>query len=94
MNKLNYTPGPWKAHATGLARSGKPEFEIHWSEEGECVAEVVHGCEDACLIALAPEMLEALLEVRLIDHTAKRIGIIDRVVARLETELEAARKIK
>lgn len=55
-----HTPGPWKAHPTGLARSGLPEYQIHWSDIGECVAEVVHGDADARLIAAAPDLLEAL----------------------------------
>lgn len=53
--------GPWKHVATGLARSGLPEFEIHWSDAGECVAEIVHGEEAARLIAAAPELLEACI---------------------------------
>lgn len=57
---IKHTPGPWKTYATGLARSGLPEFEIHWSNDGECVAEVVHGEADARLIAAAPDMLQAL----------------------------------
>lgn len=54
-----HQPGPWKCAATGLARSGMPEYEIHWSDAGECVAEVVHGEANARLIAAAPELLEA-----------------------------------
>ena len=37
-----------------------PEYQIHWSDIGECVAEVVHGYADARLIAAAPDLLEAL----------------------------------
>lgn len=60
MTEKKFTPGPWSPHGTGLARSGKPEFEIHWSKYGECVAEIVHGEADARLIAAAPELYEAL----------------------------------
>lgn len=60
MRNSKYTPGPWTAHATGHARSGKPEYEIHWSADGECVAEIVHGEADAKLISAAPDLLEAL----------------------------------
>ena len=60
MSEAKHTPGPWKAHATNLARSGQTEYEIHWSEDGECVAEIVHGAPDAHLIAAAPEMLATL----------------------------------
>jgi len=58
-----HTPGPWKAHATGFARSGSPEFEIHYSDDGECVAEIVHGEANAHLIAAAPELLEIARQV-------------------------------
>lgn len=56
-----HTPGPWKAHKTNQARSGLPEFEIHWSDIGECVAEIVHGEANASLIAAAPDLLAALI---------------------------------
>lgn len=59
-----HTPGPWVAYPTGLARSGLPEYQIHWSDIGECVAETVHGDENARLIAAAPELLEALISAR------------------------------
>ena len=58
-----HTPGPWTAHSTGLARSGLPEYQIHWSDIGECVAEIVHGTENAKLIAAAPDLLEALQDL-------------------------------
>lgn len=51
----------WKAveykrsYAVGLST-----HEIHFSDDGECVAEVVHGEADAKLIAAAPNLLEAL----------------------------------
>ena len=53
------TKGPWRAVASGLRRSGLPEFEIHWSDKGECVAEIVHGEEAARLISAAPDLLAA-----------------------------------
>ena len=54
--------GPWKAVPTGFSRSGLPEHEIHWSDKGECVAEIVHGKEAARLIAAAPDLLAACEE--------------------------------
>jgi len=39
---------------------GLSTHEIHFSDDGECVAEVVHGEANAKLIAAAPELLEAL----------------------------------
>lgn len=56
------TKGPWRAVASGLRRSGLPEFEIHWSDKGECVAEIVHGEEAARLIAASPDLLAACEE--------------------------------
>jgi len=60
VSDTKFTPGPWIAHETGLARSGVPEHEIHWTDDGECVAEIVHGIANAQLIAAAPELYEAL----------------------------------
>ena len=67
MTDAKFTPGPWVAHETGRARSGLPEHEIHWSDIGECVAEVVHGAANADLISAAPELYEAL-EIILADY--------------------------
>jgi hypothetical protein len=44
-----------------LARSGEPEIEIHWSADGECVAEVVHGEANARLIAACPAMWDYII---------------------------------
>ena len=38
-------------------------YEIHWSDDGECVAEVVHGEADARLIADAPNLLAVLNQI-------------------------------
>lgn len=42
---------------------GFSTHEIHWSDDGECVAEVVHGEEDARLIADAPNLLAVLNQI-------------------------------
>jgi hypothetical protein len=39
---------------------GVPGYEIHYSDEGECVTDHVYHIEDAKLIANAPKILEAL----------------------------------
>ena len=41
-------------------RVGFSTHEIHFSDDGECVAEVVHDEANAKLIAAAPELLKAL----------------------------------
>lgn len=39
-----HTPTPWKAAKSPCIDKGREnEWEIHWSDDGECVAEVVHG---------------------------------------------------
>jgi len=55
---MEHTPGPWKAHR--LPKNGHAEWEIRWSDDGECVAEVVYTEADAKLMAAGPEMLDAL----------------------------------
>jgi len=39
--------------------NGVKGFEIHWSDDGECVTDHVYTKEDAVLIAAAPELLIA-----------------------------------
>ena len=51
--------------------NGVKGYEIHWSDDGECVTDHVYQLEDAKLIASAPELLEALQEFKqLIDDEA------------------------
>lgn len=38
--------------------------EIHFGDDGECVAEFVHNDYDALLISKAPEMLEMLINLK------------------------------
>lgn len=40
--------------------NGVSGFEIHWSDNGECVTDHVYTKEDANLIAASPLMLETL----------------------------------
>jgi len=40
--------------------NGAKGFEIHWSDDGECVTDHVYTKEDANLIANAPKLLDAL----------------------------------
>jgi len=68
MSDTKFTPGPWMAHETGRARSEVPEHEIHWTDDGECVAEVVHGIANAQLIAAAPELYKVLDQMTAFMH--------------------------
>ena len=42
-----------------LESNGMKGFEIHWSDDGECITDHVCKKEDADLIAAAPELLES-----------------------------------
>ena len=60
-----HTPGPWTARHTPSRCSGVADLWcIDWSKDQEEVAEIVHGEADARLIAAAPDLLEALEELR------------------------------
>lgn len=50
----------WKAVKFEETKQHYGFFEIHFSDDGECVAEFVHNEHDARLIAAAPDLLEAL----------------------------------
>ena len=56
---MKHTPPPWKPHHRPGMYGMPDTYEIHWSDDGECVAEIVHGEADANLIAAAPDLLDA-----------------------------------
>jgi hypothetical protein len=59
--KATHTPGPWVANPKEQYYNGsKNTFEVNFGSDGECVTEVVHGIENAKLIAAAPDLLEML----------------------------------
>lgn len=82
--ETQHTESPWKVVELP-AKSGIPAtHEIQFGEDGECVAEWVHKKEDAKLIAAAPDMLRALIEIEgeVCDDDANikiLLEIIDRV---------------
>ena len=54
-----HTKGPWKAVNNG---DTVDNWDIYWSDDGECVVDHVYTEADARLIAAAPDLLEALQE--------------------------------
>ena len=62
---MSHTPGPWKAVDAGKHWNNPTltNIEIHYSEDGECIADTVYEMDDALLIAAAPELLVACREV-------------------------------
>lgn len=43
--------------------NGIDGFEIHWSDDGECVTDHVYTIEDANLIASSPQLLEMIIRL-------------------------------
>lgn len=97
MTETNHTPGPWK-HLRALVENAPDRWLIHagrWGSRG--IAEVpIEQEADARLIAAAPELLEALEEIRLltsrtIHPTDTRQGWEPVAVERLATIERKAR---
>jgi hypothetical protein len=65
MTQFKGTKGKWKAFNQGPHWNNPviDNWEIHWSEDGECVVDHVYDKYDALLISKAPEMLEMLNEI-------------------------------
>src|SRR5690554_4939482 len=72
--ETKWTPGPWVAHNAG-SHWNNPAIEnwvIHWSDYGECVVDHVYEKSDAYLIAAAPDLYEALDDLR---SSCKALGL-------------------
>jgi len=72
MEQFKGTKGKWKAVNNGPHWNNKAidNWEIHWSEDGECVVDHVYDQYDALLISKAPEMLEMLKYfIGILEHT-------------------------
>ena len=68
MKNFNGTKGNFKDGKQGWKigereTNGVKGYEIHWSDDGECVTDHVYEMEDAVLIANAPETLDALKDL-------------------------------
>jgi hypothetical protein len=96
MSEFKGTKGNFKDGTTGWKAVAYPEgkkvglanFEIHFSDDGECVAEVVHEEADAKLIAAAFDLLEALIRFdKFADDFAG-----DDYVSSMRTQAKAAIK--
>ena len=61
--KGNFTDGKQGWKVGKRETNGVKGFEIHWSDDGECVTDHVYEMEDAILIANAPEILDALQDI-------------------------------
>jgi len=65
-----HTETPWTL-SEPQAVHGIETYEIHWSADGECVAEIVHGKDDAAFIVRAcnaHDELVAALEALVRDY--------------------------
>lgn len=60
MRKKKFTEGDWKAVNRGNVYGMGDIFEIQYSDDGECVAEIVHSEHDANLLAASKGLLSAL----------------------------------
>jgi len=61
--------------------NGTKGFEIHWSDDGECVTDHVYTKEDAALISSAPLMLETLKHLNRIGGLGFAIhDLIDKAI--------------
>lgn len=71
--EAKFTKGPWRVNLTG-PHWNNPEianYEICYSENGECIVDHVYEPADAHLIAVAPEMYEEIQ--RDIDHLERQM---------------------
>lgn len=65
MKGFKGTPGTWSVNEKGQHWNNKSltHLEVIFGEDGECICDTVYQREDANLIAAAPELLEALLDL-------------------------------
>ena len=102
MSEAKHTPGPWMPFHKPATDFMPEVFEIHYSNDGECVAEIVHKSADAKLIAAAPNMLEALEYAEkeltgiynLCKEYREEIGVTVEQFRRLDTIRETIAKAK
>ncbi len=60
MSEPMFTPGEWKAHKQSETDWAHETWEIHYTDDGECVAEVIHSKADAYLMAASKDLYRVL----------------------------------
>lgn len=74
MENLKHTKGKFVNGAKGWKignrlTNGVKGYEIHWSDDEECVTDHVYTLEDAKLIAAAPDLLDACMNLENDDNS-------------------------
>ena len=64
MSKTKHTPGPWQLKKAITANSNEYTFAIGKAKWGSPNIAIADTQENGCLIAAAPELLEALKHAR------------------------------
>ncbi len=85
---MKHTQGDFKDGSTGWKigsrkTNGIDGFEVHWSDDGECITDHVYAESDAKLIAAAPDLLEALQELKRAGmgyYGKKEIELVDLAI--------------
>lgn len=80
MENLKHTKGTFLDGTKGWKignrlTNGVKGYEIHWSDDGECVTDHVYTLEDAKLIAAAPDLLEACIKAKNVGIFQGEIGV-------------------
>lgn len=71
--------------------NGVKGFEIHFSDDGECITDHVYEFADAKLIANAPDLLEALINA---NNVLKMASLIDKSNTCEEAQLLCEKVLK
>lgn len=93
MSNFKGTKGKFSDGHTGWKidnriTNGVRGFEIHYSDDGECITDHVYTLEDAKLIACAPEMVEMLQELVRCNDLGIQIGQFDKALELIKKATE------
>ena len=94
IEKLGITKAPWKYFSfSNRGVNMVDTHEVHFGDDGECIAEYVCIKEDAQLIASAPEMLEALIRLcDRIEYLGNSLGVRESLSLLKDTSLPIIEK--